>query len=135
VAEQWHWIMVVMSFKDRYIYVYNSMRGGAAHQEKVHKTMDKYSVLLPHFFVRMHFYLNKKDINWRTGVYKSKDLITPFDVKLVKGLPQQVEADCGVFAASFAKYFIEGKKPPKKFNAYAHRHIFGALLWDYAIKK
>ncbi|OIT20044.1 hypothetical protein A4A49_61923, partial [Nicotiana attenuata] len=135
VAEQWHWIMAVMSFKDRCIYVYDSMRGGAAHQDKVHKTMAKYSVLLPHFFVHTHFYLNKKDINWRTGVYKSKDLITPFYVKLVEGLPQQVEADCGVFAASFVEYFIEGKTPPKKFNAYAHRRRFGALLWDYSRKK
>nr|XP_009760604.1 PREDICTED: uncharacterized protein LOC104212925 [Nicotiana sylvestris] len=87
------------------------------------------------FFVHTHFYLNKKDINWRTGVYKTKDLIIPFDVKLVEGLPQQVEADCGVFATSFAEYFIEGKTPPKKFNAYAHRRRFGALLWDYARKK
>ncbi|OIT03136.1 hypothetical protein A4A49_57527, partial [Nicotiana attenuata] len=135
VAEQWHWIMVVMSFKDRCIYVYDSMRGEAAHQAKFHKTMAKYSVLLPHFSVHTHFYLNKNAINWCTSVYKSKDLITPFDVKLVEGLPQQVEADCGVFAAAFAEYFIEGKTPPKKFNAYAHRRIFGALFWDNARKK
>ncbi|XP_019242412.1 PREDICTED: uncharacterized protein LOC109222521, partial [Nicotiana attenuata] len=135
VTEQWHWIMVVISFKDRCIYVYDSMRGGAAYQAKVHKTMAKYSVLLPHFFVHTHFYLNKKDINWRTGVYKSKDLITLFAVKLVEGLPQQVEVDCVVFATSFAEYFIEGKTPLKQYNAYAHRRRFGALLWDYARKK
>nr|XP_033512286.1 uncharacterized protein LOC117276973 [Nicotiana tomentosiformis] len=135
VAEEWNWIMVVMSFKDRCIYVYDSMLGGAAHQAKVHNTMRKYSVLLPHFFVHTHFCLYKKDINWRTGVYKSKDLITPFDVKLVEGLPQQVEADCGVFAASFTEYFTEVKTPPKTFNAYVHRRRFGALLWDYARKK
>ncbi|OIT33429.1 hypothetical protein A4A49_60229, partial [Nicotiana attenuata] len=134
-AEQCHLIMAMMSFKDRCIYVYDSTRDGAAHQAKVHKTMAKYSVLLPLFFVHTHFYINKKDINWHTGVYKSKDLITPFDVKLVEGLPQQVEADCGVFAASFAKYLIEGKTPPKKFDAYEHRCRFAALLWDYARKK
>ncbi|OIS99108.1 hypothetical protein A4A49_62727, partial [Nicotiana attenuata] len=134
VAEQWHWIMDMMSFKDRCIYVYGSMR--AARQAKVHKTVTKYYVLLPHFFVHTHFYLNKKDINWRTGVYKSKDLITPFDVKLFDSCCSfYFFSDCGVFAASFAEYFIEGKTPPKKFNAYAHRRKFGALLWDYARKR
>ncbi|OIT38325.1 hypothetical protein A4A49_58418, partial [Nicotiana attenuata] len=136
VAEQWHWIMAVMSFKDRYIYVYDSMRGGAAHQAKVHKTMTKYSVLPPHFFVHTHFYLNKKDINWHTSIYKSKDLIIPFDILQFDNCCSfYFCSDCGVFAASFAEYFIEGRTPPKKFNAYAHRHRFGALLWDYARKK
>ncbi|XP_060968662.1 uncharacterized protein LOC133036175 [Cannabis sativa] len=60
----------------------------------------------------------------------------PFPIVVVDGLPEQVTADCGVFVASFAEYFIDGKPIPSSgFDVEIHRDRLAALFYQYDMKK
>ncbi|XP_070001993.1 uncharacterized protein [Nicotiana sylvestris] len=93
----------------------------------------KYDKDLPVIFTTTDWYFDEK-INelWQAFIDtdEDNDVCTPKHV-----IAEYIQGNCGVFAASFAEYFIEGKTPPKKFNAYVYRRKFDVLLWDYATKK
>ncbi|KAF4358090.1 hypothetical protein G4B88_017078 [Cannabis sativa] len=60
----------------------------------------------------------------------------PFPIVVVDGLPEQVTADCGVFVASFAEYFIDGKPIPSSgFDVEIHRNRLAVLFYQYGMKK
>ncbi|KAM6542224.1 hypothetical protein CsatB_006671 [Cannabis sativa] len=60
----------------------------------------------------------------------------PFPIVAVDGLPEQVTADCGVFVASFAEYFIDGKPiPSSDFDVEIHRDRLAVLFYQYGMKK
>ncbi|KAF4381362.1 hypothetical protein G4B88_030269 [Cannabis sativa] len=60
----------------------------------------------------------------------------PFPIVAVDDLPEQVTADCGVFVASFAEYFIDGKPiPSSDFHVEIHRDRLAVLFYQYAMKK
>ncbi|KAF4390936.1 hypothetical protein G4B88_030614 [Cannabis sativa] len=60
----------------------------------------------------------------------------PFPIVAVDGLPEQVTADCGVFVASFAEYFIDGKPIPSSgFDVEIHRDRLAVLFYQYGMKK
>ncbi|KAF4380157.1 hypothetical protein G4B88_011231 [Cannabis sativa] len=60
----------------------------------------------------------------------------PFPIVDVDGLPEQVTADCGVFVASFAEYFIDGKPiPSSDFDVEIHRDRLAVLFYQYGMKK
>ncbi|KAF4350093.1 hypothetical protein G4B88_008493 [Cannabis sativa] len=60
----------------------------------------------------------------------------PFPIVAVDGLPKQVTADCGVFVASFAEYFIDGKPIPSSgFDVEIHRDHLAVLFDQYGMKK
>ncbi|KAF4377490.1 hypothetical protein F8388_024981 [Cannabis sativa] len=60
----------------------------------------------------------------------------PFPIVTVDGLPEQVTADCGVFVASFAEYFIDGKPIPSSgFDVEIHRDRLAVLFYHYGMKK
>ena len=45
-------------------------------------------------------------------------------------------SDCGVFVASFAEYFIDGKPiPSSDFDVEIHRDRLAALFYHYGMKK
>ncbi|KAF4396513.1 hypothetical protein F8388_005783 [Cannabis sativa] len=59
-----------------------------------------------------------------------------FPIVAVDGLPEQVTADCGVFVASFAEYFIDGKPIPSSgFDVEIHRDHLVVLFYHYGMKK
>ncbi|KAF4370255.1 hypothetical protein G4B88_021729 [Cannabis sativa] len=60
----------------------------------------------------------------------------PFPIVAVDGLPEQVTPDCGVFVASFAEYFIDGKPIPSfGFDVEIHRDRLAVLFYHYGMKK
>ncbi|OIT34953.1 hypothetical protein A4A49_56109, partial [Nicotiana attenuata] len=127
----WHWVLGILSFHERCIYVYDSMRG-ALHDATVFKEVDTYATVLPYFMHVVDFYNKTSDINLDGGPYRGKNMLDPFQVILVDDLPSQQDTDCGVYMVSFAEYFIEGRDiTDYQLDAIQLRNRLGVLLWNY----
>ncbi|KAM6580814.1 hypothetical protein CsatA_004588 [Cannabis sativa] len=87
-----------------------------------------FSVILPYYFSMLDFKGLRNETKFST--------MEPFPIVAVDGLPEQVTADCGVFVASFAEYFIDGKPiPSSDFDVEIHRDRLVALFYHYGMKK
>ncbi|PHT65626.1 hypothetical protein T459_30051 [Capsicum annuum] len=49
-----HWILTILSFKDRIIYVYDSMRG-ARHDEKIRSAVEPFAIVILYFLLAQTF--------------------------------------------------------------------------------
>ncbi|XP_060180565.1 uncharacterized protein LOC132610270 [Lycium barbarum] len=63
IKEDNHWILVVLSFNDRRLYVYNSYRGSADHNAVVRREVQKLAALLPHYLHISGLYTQKTGMN------------------------------------------------------------------------
>ncbi|XP_059311042.1 uncharacterized protein LOC132062505 [Lycium ferocissimum] len=134
VKEENHWILVVISFIDRCLYVYDSYRA-AGHDAVVRREVNILVALVPHHLQMSDFYEKKKDIDFRNHpAYKNRALNDDFDVVNVDDLPQQPPGsmDCGVYVAAFAEFLSSGEGIPVNIDSKFHRQRYGALLCDYA---
>ncbi|KAF3680467.1 hypothetical protein FXO38_02278 [Capsicum annuum] len=83
-----HWILAVISFNDRCIYVYDSL-SSVGHDAGVLTKDEKLAEVIPICLVACKFY-EKKDIDTANHPnYKSYDNMDLFDVYVVEDLPQQ----------------------------------------------
>ncbi|KAH0683118.1 hypothetical protein KY289_020870 [Solanum tuberosum] len=105
VDEQW--VMARLSFKDRLIYVYDSM-SDVAFRAKIRSFVDAYRFIIPLFLLILIFFGKRNDIQLTNGPYKNKALVDPFNVMMIKDLPSQLAADRGIYVALFAERFICG---------------------------
>ncbi|KAM3283198.1 hypothetical protein P3S67_026843 [Capsicum chacoense] len=130
-----HWILAILSFKDRIIYVYDSMRG-ARHDAKIRSAVEPFAIVIPYFLSSTDFYRKKQDLNVNQPHYSDKSPLQPLDIQFVDGLPIQYAADCGIYLVSFAEYFIHNIQIPRDdFNVCQHRHRLACLLWKYGRMK
>lgn len=79
LAEEFHWILARLSFKNQCIYVYDSMHG-ARHVVRVQKSVAAYSELIPHFLSCIGFWESRSD---------GLPVANSFDIRIVDGLPTQ----------------------------------------------
>ncbi|PHT99887.1 Peptidyl-prolyl cis-trans isomerase PASTICCINO1 [Capsicum chinense] len=107
-----HWILAILSFKDRIIYVYDSMRG-ARHDAKIRSAVEPFAIVIPYFLSSTDFYRKKQDLNVNQPHYSDKSPLQPLDIQFVDGLPIQYAADCGIYLVSFAEYFIHNIQIPR----------------------
>ncbi|XP_060180559.1 uncharacterized protein LOC132610266 [Lycium barbarum] len=63
IKEDNHWILVVLSFNDRRLYVYNSYRGSTDHNAVVRREVQKLAALLPHYLHISGLYTQKTGMN------------------------------------------------------------------------
>ncbi|XP_060182576.1 uncharacterized protein LOC132612297 [Lycium barbarum] len=134
MQEENHWLLVLLSFKDRRLYVYNSYQL-AGHNAVVRNEIKKLATLLPHFLHLAGFYVNQKSIDLvKDPAYADKGQIDIFEVVYVDNLPHQTagSTDCGVFVAAYAEYLTSGERIPDVIDAHMQRMRYSALLWDYA---
>ncbi|XP_075076504.1 uncharacterized protein LOC142163148 [Nicotiana tabacum] len=108
LKEKLHWVLVVVTFKDRCIKVYDSYTS-SGHDAYVVSEIVKLAKLLPLYLSISGFYRDSQGIDW----------------------------DCGVHVAAFAEFLstigeITQKTP---FDATLLRQRYGALLWDYVMRK
>ncbi|KAH0679648.1 hypothetical protein KY284_020733 [Solanum tuberosum] len=69
------------------------------------------------------------DIQLNNGPYKNKALVDPFNVMMIKDLPSQLAADCGIYVALFAERFICGSNVvDNECDVNTHHIKFGSLL-------
>ncbi|KAF4364547.1 hypothetical protein G4B88_012129 [Cannabis sativa] len=127
VKLQDHWICGRLNIVDRQIYLYNSLRSGR-YMTAAKEACKPFSVILPYYFSMLDFKGLRNEAKFST--------MEPFPIVAVDGLPEQVTADCGVFVASFAEYFIDGKPIPSSgFDVEIHRDRLAVLFYQYGMKK
>ncbi|KAH0721535.1 hypothetical protein KY284_006565 [Solanum tuberosum] len=133
VDEQW--VMARLSFKDRLIYVYDSM-SDAAFRAKIRSSVDAYRFIIPLFLLILNFFGKRNDIQLNNGPYKNKALVDSFNAMMVKDLPSQLAVDRGIYVALFAERFICGSNVvDNECDVNTHRIKFGSLLWKYGKMK
>ncbi|KAH0769827.1 hypothetical protein KY290_013808 [Solanum tuberosum] len=133
VDEQW--VMARLSFKDRSIYVYDSM-GDAAFRANIRSSIDAYRFIIPLFLLILNFFEKRTDIQLNDGPYKNKALVDPFNVVMIEDLPLQQAADRDIYVALFAARFICGRNVfDNEFDVNTQRIKFGSLLWNYGKMK
>ncbi|KAF4392040.1 hypothetical protein F8388_004369 [Cannabis sativa] len=122
-----HWICGRLNIAERRIYLYNSLRSGR-YMTAAKEACKPFSVILPYYFSMLDFKGFRNEAKFST--------MEPFPNVAVDGLPEQVTADCGVFVASFAEYFIDGKPIPSSgFDVEIHRDRLVVLFYQYDMKK
>ncbi|XP_060968049.1 uncharacterized protein LOC133035792 [Cannabis sativa] len=127
VKLQDHWICGRLNIAERRIYLYNSLRSGR-YMTAAKEACKPFSVILPYYFSMLDFKGLRNEAKFST--------MEPFPIVAVDGLPEQVTADCGVFVASFAEYFIDGKPIPSSgFDVEIHRDRLAVLFYQYGMKK
>ncbi|KAF4346050.1 hypothetical protein G4B88_017171 [Cannabis sativa] len=127
VKLQDHWICGRLNIVDRRIYLYNSLRSGR-YMTAAKEACKPFSVILPYYFSMLDFKGLRNEAKFST--------MKLFPIVDVDGLPEQVTADCGVFVASFAEYFIDGKPIPSSgFDVEIHRYRLVVLFYQYGMKK
>ncbi|KAF4391540.1 hypothetical protein F8388_008944 [Cannabis sativa] len=127
VKLQDHWICGRLNIVDKRIYLYNSLRSGR-YMTAAKEACKPFSVILPYYFSMLYFKGLRNEAKFST--------MEPFPIVGVDGLLEQVTADCGVFVASFAEYFIDGKPIPSSgFDVEIHRDRLAVLFYQYGMKK
>ncbi|PHT69745.1 hypothetical protein T459_24849 [Capsicum annuum] len=63
VSELFHWILVVFRIRHRFLYIYDSMMGGAIHSKNVLDHVRSLSTMIPMFLVATNFYGKYLDID------------------------------------------------------------------------
>ncbi|XP_050215210.1 uncharacterized protein LOC126666248 [Mercurialis annua] len=134
MKKQKHWILGRLVFKERCIYVYNSMNSNVARKSAV-EAATKYSVLIPLFLAQMNFYDLRSDIDLNSQPYLNKNSNEAFRIEVVEDLPTQKESDCGAFLLAFAEFLCLRKEIPCDFNIENYRERVAFLLFRYGNMK
>uniref|UniRef100_A0A3Q7G5J1 Ubiquitin-like protease family profile domain-containing protein n=1 Tax=Solanum lycopersicum TaxID=4081 RepID=A0A3Q7G5J1_SOLLC len=124
-----HWILIVISFNDRCIKVYDSIKNSLHHSIVVNH-IKKYAQLIPMYLVKSDFYLKKGVDIASHHRYQGHTIYDSFEIVYVEDLPQQPAAslDCGVYVASYAEFLSERKDIPADLNPEEIRLRYGALF-------
>ncbi|PHT30648.1 hypothetical protein CQW23_29758 [Capsicum baccatum] len=96
--------------------------------------------MIPLFLVATNFYRKCSYIDWhREAAYIDKSLSEPLEYVILKDTPQQgpQSNDCSIFVCAFAEYVSHEIFDISNtlFSVVNHRLRYGALLWNYAIRK
>ncbi|PHT34218.1 hypothetical protein CQW23_26018 [Capsicum baccatum] len=83
-----HWVLAVISFNDRYIYVYDSL-SSTGHDPGVLAEVEKLAEVIPICLVACKFYEKKGIDTANHPNYKFYNKMDQFDVYVVEDLPQQ----------------------------------------------
>uniref|UniRef100_A0A3Q7E9Y8 Ubiquitin-like protease family profile domain-containing protein n=1 Tax=Solanum lycopersicum TaxID=4081 RepID=A0A3Q7E9Y8_SOLLC len=114
IEQIFHWVLIVVSFNERCIHVYDSLRGGSLHNSSVSNEIKKYAQLIPMYLSKSGFY-RKKSINISSyPKYKSHSEVDSFEIIHVNDITQQHEGslDCGLYVAAYADHISKGNLVP-----------------------
>ncbi|PHU23670.1 hypothetical protein BC332_08777 [Capsicum chinense] len=133
VKSKHNWVLAVISFNDRCIYVYDSL-SSAGYDAAVLAEVEKLSEVIPICLVVCKFY-EKKGIDIANHPnYKSYDKMDLFDVYIVEDSPQQPSGslNCGLYMVTYAECLIFGNLVPHvDFDPDMIRTRYASILWDY----
>ncbi|MCD7470470.1 hypothetical protein HAX54_010373 [Datura stramonium] len=137
VKNKLHWVLAVLSLRDRCIYVYDFLIS-ADHDVAVKHEIDKLSQLLPIYLSTMDFYQNKGITSSTHPRYNIQKPLDSFEVMYVDNISQQRNGsmDCGLFVDAYTKILSGGEGiPNSNIDVELLRNRYSSILWDYAIKK
>ncbi|PHT94675.1 hypothetical protein T459_02557 [Capsicum annuum] len=116
VKEQFYWVLVVVSFLDRCLYVYDSYNS-TIHDVYVKIEVQKFTEVIPSFLLNIDFYKKKINIDWQCHPkYRNRDESDSFEVIFVNDIPQQISGsmDCGIYVATYAEFLTGGQGVPNQ---------------------
>ncbi|KAF3674937.1 hypothetical protein FXO38_04989 [Capsicum annuum] len=88
IKSKHHWVLAVLSFDSRCIYVYDSL-SSVGHDSAVLAEVEKLAKVIPYYFLACKFY-EKKGIDIENHPnYKLNDKHNLFDIYIMEDLPQQ----------------------------------------------
>ena len=88
VAKEKHWILAKLTFKERCLFLYDSIKS-LKHDKIDFENMEAYSILLLIFLELLDFWSSWQDNDFNAGIFSSKKSTDPLDVILVNDLPLQ----------------------------------------------
>ncbi|KAF3616378.1 hypothetical protein FXO38_34587 [Capsicum annuum] len=137
VKAKHHWVIAVISFNHRCIYVYDSL-SAASHDAAVLTEIEKLAKVIPICLIECKFYENKGiDIDNHPN-YKLNNKMDPFGVSIVENVPQQPSSslDCGLYMVMYVECLTFGEAVPCiDFDPDLIRIRCSSLLWDYGTRK
>ncbi|KAF3631882.1 hypothetical protein FXO38_26427 [Capsicum annuum] len=137
IKEQYHWVLAILSFSERCIFLYDSYEL-SGHYSIVLDAIEKLAAIIPLCLEHCDFYVKKRIHVENHPRYKDKDSSDMFDVLFQESLPQQPSGslDCGVYVVTYAECLSYGHKIlANEFDINALRTRYAALLWDYGTRK
>ncbi|PHU27001.1 hypothetical protein BC332_05333 [Capsicum chinense] len=137
IKEKHHWILAVLSFSERCIFLYDSYET-SGHYAVVLAEIEKIAKIIPLCLQACDFYVKKGIDHQSHPRYKDKESSDMFDVLFQDDLPQQPSGslNCGVFMVMYAECLCYGHKViASEFDPNALRTRYATLLWDYGIRK
>ncbi|PHT87801.1 hypothetical protein T459_09907 [Capsicum annuum] len=134
VKAKHHWVLAVISFNDRYIYVYDSL-SSAGHDTGVLAEVEKLDEVIPICLIACKFYEKKGIDTANHPNYKSYDNVDLFDVYVVEDLPQTIK-DCGLYMVTYAECLTFGDLvSPVDCDPDLIHTRYASILWNYDMKK
>ncbi|PHT38826.1 hypothetical protein CQW23_22399 [Capsicum baccatum] len=137
IKEKHHWVLAVLSFSDRCIFLYGSYES-SGHHSVVLAEIEKLGEIIPLCLQSCDFY-DKKGIDLQNHPrYKDKDSSNMFDILFEENFPPQPSGslDCRIYMVTYTECLSYGHKIiSTKFDPNALRTRYAALLWDYNIRK
>ncbi|PHU21310.1 hypothetical protein BC332_06417 [Capsicum chinense] len=104
IKEKHHWVLAVLSFSERCIFLYDSYES-SGHYADVLDEIEKIAKIIPLCLQGCDFYIKKGIDLQKHPRYKDKDFSDKFDVLFEDDLPQQPSGswDYGVFMVMYAE--------------------------------
>ncbi|PHT92671.1 hypothetical protein T459_00553 [Capsicum annuum] len=137
IKEKHHWVLAVLSFSERCIFLYYSYES-SGYYATVPAEIEKIAMIISLCLQDCDLYV-KKGIDLQNHPrYKDKESTVMFDVLFEDDLSQQPSEslDCGVFMIMYAECLSYGHKViATEFDPNTLRTRYAALLWDYGIRK
>ncbi|KAM3360494.1 hypothetical protein P3S68_020206 [Capsicum galapagoense] len=142
--QNFHWVLAVITLKDRRIRVYDSLSNIRNMDSSVE--IQKLAVMLPTFLSDCEFFEQTSRTDWpNLDAYRDKLSDTTqllntnsFEVEYVQNISQQDcdSLDCGVFIAGYAEYISEGMSVPSvDFESTYHPMRYTSLLRNFDLQK
>ncbi|XP_055802324.1 uncharacterized protein LOC129871433 [Solanum dulcamara] len=115
IKEGYHWVFVVFDIVERCLKVYDSFPARGGVNFLTQNAAGMISSVLPYYLSVVKFYDKRPEL---------------------KKSPKYYLLDCGVFVAAFAELVSNGQDiANQQLSADSLRKRFGALLWEYVVKK
>ncbi|KAF3622109.1 hypothetical protein FXO38_31476 [Capsicum annuum] len=137
VKAKYHWVLAVISFNHRCIYVYDSL-SAVGHDAVVLSKIEKLATVIPICLIACKFYENKGIEIDNHPNYKLNDKMNSFSVSVVENVPQQPSGSltCVLYMITYAECFtFDEGVPSVNFNSNLIRIRYTSLLWNYATRK
>ncbi|KAK4721265.1 hypothetical protein R3W88_011498 [Solanum pinnatisectum] len=137
VKERLCWILIIVSFNECCIMVYDSLRD-AIHDSHVLNEIKKYAQLIPMYLSMSGFYEKKGLDVLSQPKYRLHTNFDSFEIVYVNDIPHQPQGslDCGDYISAYAEFLSDGNGiPAGPFDPDLMRSRYAALLWNYDMLK
>ncbi|KAL1810649.1 hypothetical protein ACET3Z_020714 [Daucus carota] len=134
IREQKHWLLGRLSFANREVHLYNTLKGDGV-KEILVKYLRPFCKLLPYYMKISGFY-ERHDIDFSSKAYLKKSDADPLGLVLHHDCVKSSSIDSGIYMVSFAEYLADKKLIPQgDLDIGAHKSRLGFLFYSYGMAK